>query len=128
MTLDEQFVRWSRIRGGFAHVPSHPKMQCIKDIAEALIVDAGLPVQRTEVIPHDNLANGVIFPVYPEIASRLGTFGDYRFKPPRRYRFMNLDEFVSRSFEFYASCATIVVPDSFSALTANAAEVVADMM
>lgn len=127
LSLERYFLRWCRIPGGFSYVPSHPKIQCIRDIAEVLLADAGLGALKTEVLPHDNMANGVIFPVYPEIAVECGIAGDYNFKPPGRYRFMDLAEYVELSCAFYARCNEIVVPPAFQRTISKALALIAEM-
>jgi len=51
--------------------------------------------------PVDNLALGPAFPVYPELARRIGVSqGSYLFKLPG-YRCLNLSEFLGKCFELY---------------------------
>ena len=64
------------------------------------------------LLPPDNLAQGVCFPVYPEIAERLGVEGGYAFKRQDGYRRFTLEEFVRGSFDLYAGLGIgNVVPD-----------------
>ena len=53
------------------------------------------------VAPHDNLLNGPIFPIYPEIAESLSVPGSYAFKVPGDYRLIDLKQFIIGSFEAY---------------------------
>ena len=70
--------------GGLHASPFHPKIDCLNDLARAIIRRAGLPLTNSLSRPPDNLATGPVFPVYPEIGRRLGVAGDYLFKLGRR--------------------------------------------
>jgi hypothetical protein len=98
--LSGAFVDWARA-GPFAYTPGHPKIACLRDIAKAALRRDGLRVRDTDLLPHDVMANAVVYPVYPEIASRLGARGDYRFKLPGQYRLIGLEAFVRESHAFY---------------------------
>lgn len=118
-------IEWSRERGGFTYVPSHPKMMCLKSLAEVLLRQAGLGVTPTDVLPHDNMANGVIFPIYPFVGPRLGIIGSFQFKAPGHYRHMDLSEFIDKSFAFYKSCDRIEVPSPWKPLLSRVTSVLA---
>ena len=105
--LAADFVEWTR-SGPFAYTPGHPKVACLRDIARAALHRDGLPVRNTSLLPHDVMANAVVYPVYPEIASRLGACGDYLFKIPGEYRLIGLDAFVRDSYAFYAATPDLV--------------------
>lgn len=99
---------WKK-RGCFAHSVNHPKLFVICDIARALLKNAGIEcvVPEPERFLTDPLAE-VIWPVYPEIAARIGTEGDYWFKVPtskcrpgRTVEIIGLEQFIERSFELY---------------------------
>lgn len=107
LDLRSAFVEWAR-SGPFAYTPAHPKIACLRDIAKAVLQREGLPVRDTRLLPHDAMANAVVYPVYPEIASRLGTQGDYLFKVPGEYRLIDLEAFVRDSFAFYAATPEVV--------------------
>lgn len=117
------FVNWSR-KGVFAHVPSHPKVFCLRDIARSVLRRARIQENNSEILPHDNLANGVIFPVYPEIGSRIGVRGDYLFKAPRKYELFGLEEFIAESFRFFRSCSEISPTQPFQAVVQRAISVI----
>ena len=93
--------------GAFFHVPLHPKIRVLNDIAFALLRNAGLHDGHTPAAPEDLLAPNISWPVYPEIAERLGLTGDYEFRPDRRGpagrnpAAFSLDEFIDRTFEGY---------------------------
>lgn len=98
---------WAR-RGAFMHSVNHPKIEVLMDLARHLLRKAGRPVVESGIVPHDNLANGPVFAVYPEIGSRLGVAGAYAFKRGATYRVKPLDQFVHESFELYRSLGAIV--------------------
>jgi hypothetical protein len=109
-------VRWLR-RGAFMHSVNHPRSFALEDLARELLArfDPAGAVRRAErevadLMP-DLLANGPVFPVYPEIGQRLGIRGEYVFKPchdhgrrdsvaPRR---LTLEQFVAGSHAVYAA-------------------------
>jgi len=100
----------------FFHVPVHPKAVVLKDLMLAKLRDKGLySGDGVGVSIQDEMARRVVWPVYPEIADRLGIAGDYIFKPrlvmpkgfepPANHRShakpMDLDEFIGRTYECY---------------------------
>lgn len=98
--LSAPFQRWSSI-GHFMHGINHPDIRCLHDVARALIRSQGLAEECVDLLPHDNLLNGAIFPVYDEIAERYSIKGSYRFKLAGEYRQIPLDEFIRASFRIY---------------------------
>lgn len=100
--ISSKFVEWSRT-GPFMYTINHPKMSCLRDVAIVALARANLEINNTQILPHDNLANGPIFPVYPEIGARLGVWGSYLFKPGGTYQVKKLDQFVAESFQVYRS-------------------------
>jgi hypothetical protein len=98
--LEDTFVRWSGA-GPFMHTINHPKIQCLRDLASMILRRAGRDGARTTIVPHDNLANGPIFPVYPEVGARTGVQGSYLFKPGGQYRLMTLEQYVTACFQIY---------------------------
>ena len=98
--LEEAFARWSAA-GPFMHTPNHPGIRCLHDLAKVILLRAGRQLASTGIIPHDNLAHGPIFPVYPEIGARLGVVGHYMFKAGGGYRLMGLDEYLNACFRVF---------------------------
>lgn len=98
--IESRFVDWSR-RGAFMHTINHPKIECLLDLASSILSRSGMQPKFREVVPHDNLANGPIFPVYPEIGDQLGVKGTYAFKVGGAYRFLELDDFIGASYSVY---------------------------
>lgn len=121
--LRAAFVDWSR-QGPFAYTPGHPKVACLRDIGRAALQRDGLRVRDTDMLPHDVMANAVVYPVYPEIAARLGARGDYLFKIPGEYRLIGLEEFVRESFAFYAATPDLSPTPPFLPLVERAMAVI----
>lgn len=92
--------RWGR-EEAFMYSINHPKIRVLQDISTELIrLQGRVPV--IGVTPHDNLASGPHFAVYPEIAESLGVAGTYVFKNAENYRSFGLKEFIQQSFAVYA--------------------------
>lgn len=111
ISLEVLFDKW-RSNGCFLHDHVHPKVNVYGDIARLLLANLGIPVTPGDPIQyvHDYLANGIIWPVYPEIAELLGGSGNYMFKllaprylPDKPINVLGLEEMVKRSFEAYSS-------------------------
>jgi hypothetical protein len=119
--IERLMVRWSR-SGPFMYVPNHPKVACIADMARMLLTNAGLKPIDCGVLPHDNLANGPIFPVYPEIGARLGVKGSYWFNFGG-YRMLDLEQFIAECFAEYRT-ASIELNKSFFPVVRKAIEYV----
>lgn len=122
--IEGAFVDWTR-HENFTYIPSHPNIRILRDIAKCVLKRAGLTSNDSSLLPHDSLANAVVFPVYPEIGSRLGVRGNYLFKPPMKYEFMDLEQFVAESFSFYRSCKNTPTKP-YEAIVARAIAVIGD--
>lgn len=116
-----KFVDWSR-GGPFMYSFNHPRVRCVRDVAEAILARAGLEPAYRDALPHDNLANGPIFPVFPEIAARLGVEGSHLFKLGGKYQFIRLDEFISESFRIYRASPRIGIRPEFARMLQRAVE------
>jgi len=100
--LSQDLVNWSR-HGPATYIPAHPKIQCLMDLAKKVLQKAGFTTTGSELLPPDNLAKGVVFPVYPEIGSRIGVKGAYQFKPANTFTSLPLDHFLAESYRFFKS-------------------------
>lgn len=96
--LSDCFAGWSR-EGVFMHSVNHPAIRVIHDIARKLLAIGGLEATHSGFLPHDNLKNGPVFPVYDEIAEALSVPGSYLFKVHAQYRFLDLDQFIAGSYD-----------------------------
>ena len=123
--ISQVFIQWSR-GGPFMYTINHPTISCLYSLAKLVIEKAGLETVEAGILPHDNLANGPIFPVYPEIAATLGIRGSYLFKLGGGYRCIPLDEFVSRCFAIYRSDPAIEVLPRYSQRSARAVQFIED--
>jgi hypothetical protein len=109
LDVEEDFARWEQA-GPFMYTINHPKMSVINDIARKLIKASGLelngdnPVEEAEP---DYFADNIIWPIYPEIAQRLGNLsGSYEFKQVGHLTAgvpsLHLEEFIDKCFRKYA--------------------------
>jgi hypothetical protein len=100
LDISADFRRWSR-SGGFMHSINHPRIDCLYDIARAVLRRAGVEPFESGFLPPDNLANAGAFGIYPEIGERFGVAGHYFFKRAGSLRLASLEEFVRGCFEVY---------------------------
>lgn len=89
------------------YTPNHPKMSVVGHIARGLVDKIGLrPAARyPEMFTGDWLAAHGVWPIYPEIAKRLGVPGSLNFNFDTSAHFLKgvigLDRFIEKSFEAY---------------------------
>ncbi|GJD36253.1 hypothetical protein QO012_000116 [Methylobacterium aerolatum] len=104
--LDRELTRWAR-RGVFMHLMNHPKAFVLGDIAKRLLRQAGIEPMAVEVEDYigDELAQDVIWPVYPPVAGQFGAQGAYLFKARARGDgfpvLYDLPGFLAASFSLY---------------------------
>ncbi|AHE56567.1 WcbI family polysaccharide biosynthesis putative acetyltransferase [Sphingomonas sanxanigenens] len=91
---------WGR-HEAFMFSINHPRIHVLHDIAAELLRAQGRPPFPGGIIPHDNLATGAAFAVYPEIGETLGVAGSYVFKDVGSYRPVDLEGFVAGCFASY---------------------------
>ncbi len=127
LDLREKFVNWSR-DGAFMYSNNHAQVRCLHDVAKEILKLAGKTAAYDDVRPHDNLLNGPVYPVYPEIGQRLGVDGSYRFKVGGQYRTLDLENFIEQSFRCYASTSEISILPAHSRRLGNALVLVERMM
>ena len=101
-----------RERGPFAYMPLHPKIHVLADLSAALLRGAGLYEGPAPSGAEDQLARSGAWPIYPEIAERLGFLGDYIFWPRNSAGTvrpdlapMNLETFVERTYSCWRTTA-----------------------
>lgn len=95
--MDAHFPRWSA-RSPFMYSINHPAIHVLRDVASALLEAEGVEPVPNVPLPHDNLLNGPVYPVYPDIAEALSVRGSYAFKLATQYRCIGLDEYIARSY------------------------------
>jgi AraC-like DNA-binding protein len=101
LDIRDAYTSWMR-SCIFLHSINHPNINVVYDIALLIAKKIGLNVRTHGFRPHDNLVNGAIFPVYPEIAEHYGfDNGSYFFKAFSGFQTLSLTEFVADSYERY---------------------------
>jgi len=94
--------KWGRT-GAFMYSNNHPRIRPIYDMASMLLQAQGYTPQRSDLLPHDNLASSPAFAVYPEIGEALGVPGQYLFRAARNYQPISLAEYVTGCYALYAT-------------------------
>lgn len=128
--------KWRR-QGCFLLTPNHPKLEVLSDIAVTFARKNDLKVryENPAELLQDHTARNEIWPVYPEIAERLGIKGGYYFKLPvtaleqrnNIHPFIDLEEFIARSYRVYEDLdmskarAPLLEQESFQTLSASRA-------
>lgn len=99
--LRSAFRRWA-LRGAFMHTFEHPHIACLYDVARIATEKAGFEpvVGDAQMHPHDNLKQGPVYPVYPEVGAAHGSSGSYWFKAGG-YGVISLEDFVANSYASY---------------------------
>lgn len=92
----------------FFNTPAHPKLQVGLALADALVASLGLPHAAQPNSPADPLTGEFIFPVYPEIARRLGFEGELTFRNANRDPVVGLEQMLAESFAAYAGAPEII--------------------
>lgn len=100
--------RW-RARGCFMHTINHPHLAALADLTELILAKEGVqPLPGVAGWVEDRLANWPVWPVYPEIAARLGVPGSCQFKldrgfnpPDKPVLTQSLADFVKASYEVF---------------------------
>jgi hypothetical protein len=94
ITVD--FDAWKG-KGAFLHLPNHPTIEMIWSIAQQVCRRAGLAPIAAEP-PPDPLLIYARWPVYPEIARRLGFEGSLQFRPPASEHTLDLEQMIHETF------------------------------
>ncbi|ARN82630.1 WcbI family polysaccharide biosynthesis putative acetyltransferase [Methylocystis bryophila] len=106
--FSSDLMNWSR-RGIFMYSIVHPKPFVLATVARRLLEATQIPIENENFDDYaiDDLARSEIFPVYPEIAARLGVRGGYLFKRGNFHishgvgEFMTLPQFLAASYAVY---------------------------
>lgn len=98
--LAEASAGWLR-RGSFLYIASHPRI----DVLRAALRPYGLAPAEPAAEPPDDLAESLVWPVYPELAAPLGLEGSLRWRLGREQgcRSLDLAEFVAASYRTLAA-------------------------
>jgi hypothetical protein len=94
--------------GAFMHLPTHPTLRVLSDIAQKIAVKAAIPISGSTEYLVDITASGLSLPVYPGLAKRLGVSGSTRIKlaAPKgesTSASLSLEEYVNESYRIYAT-------------------------
>ncbi|MGG5818275.1 WcbI family polysaccharide biosynthesis putative acetyltransferase [Falsiroseomonas sp. HW251] len=87
----------------FMLTTNHPRIGLLHGLARQALARAGLAASDAPP-PEDELARSIVWPVYPEIAERLGVEGGLGFQLSWRRR-LDPEEMVRASFAAYAAAA-----------------------
>ncbi len=99
LPLNTLIEQWSK-QGCWMHTHNHPKLFVLADLTREILAREGIiipPINVSQI--HDNLGDGSVWPVYPEIGEKLGINGDYQFKG---CSFKSLEEFIAISFKIFS--------------------------
>lgn len=108
LDLEESFASWEK-SAPFMYTVNHPKITVVNDLARQLIKASGLEIKTDvaldEMVP-DYFADEIVWPVYREIAQRIGNVdGSYEFRPSGHRvnpsSIMHLEEFIDKCFKRY---------------------------
>ncbi len=109
LPLEHLIDQWSRT-GEWMHSSNHPKLFVLADVARAILAREGITaLLNVEQFVDDDLAQGPVWPLYPEIGRKLNVTGHYQFKKARGscpqdqpVLMLGLAEFVRDSFESFS--------------------------
>ena len=103
--LNDDFLRWEA-QGGFFYIPIHPKSFVLIDILRRALLGRYIDERShagaaclAGMLP-DHLENMEAWPIYPDIAARLGFSGDLIWRRVKGRAVLSLEEFVTKEFEF----------------------------
>lgn len=85
----------------FMHNPPHPKISHLWQAARMLCEHVDLETEQGEALPPDPYLDLGSWPLYPEIARRIGGDGSRRFAPGVTEPEIGLEDFVDRCWEVY---------------------------
>lgn len=89
-------------RGCFMFTFNHPNSSILSAIAIEILKELNIKYNAlsSNAVP-SYLANGPVWPIYPDIAERFAIKGDYFFKPADSWSVFDLRTFIEDSFEEY---------------------------
>ncbi|WP_431280811.1 WcbI family polysaccharide biosynthesis putative acetyltransferase [Humitalea sp. 24SJ18S-53] len=96
----------------FMHVVNHPTIEVLFALARAALRRVGI-VPADAAIPADRLAQKEVWPLFPEIAARIGRKGAFRIQDivfKNEARRFDLRAMIEASYRAYAACAPFTMP------------------
>jgi len=114
-------TKWSR-GGPFMYTVNHPRIECLRDLGRLVLEREGHKARYLDSLPADNLANGAVLPVFPPIATRLGSSGSRMYKRPGQYRYLSLEQYVAESFDRYRSASAHAIRPDFAPMLERASQ------
>lgn len=103
--LADDFQQWEA-GGAFMHTPNHPAIHVLARVASKAASRAGLRVSEALADGvEDRLGRLVRLPVYPALAKRLNVSANasFRLREPHGTRVFDLPEYISVTYDMYAS-------------------------
>lgn len=116
--ISDQIDDWLTRVGCFMYTTNHPYGEVMWDLAVLALSRAGLHVDVRDPLFDQYLSLNAIWPVYPEIARKLGIKGGLDFtkpgfsSPASESRTFDLPHYISSSFEVYSQYDLAVLLDS----------------
>ena len=102
-------AQW-KASGAFVHLPDHPKIGALHSMARAICQREAMDIDVDAEAPHDVQAERAVWPVYPEIARRMGFAGSLEFIPHHPSELQTLDQVIRQFYEFYAQTGAVTDP------------------
>ena len=109
LPLDRLIDRWST-RGCWMYSMNHPKLFPLADVARTILEQEGFEtIPGVEEFVEDEMIFEGVWPIYPEVAKRMGLPGHYLFKRPTDpglkrmpVQMLGLGQFVEESFATFS--------------------------
>ncbi len=86
----------------FMHIPTQPTIGFWMRFAGLLCERAGVPYGAEAVPPLDEPGQELVWPVYPELAEKIGVDGSMDFKVSKRQGFISFEEMISTCYQLLA--------------------------
>ncbi len=94
----------------FMHTINHPTADIIHEMTILALEKAGVPIgPQGRLSPADELAEGVVWPIYPEVGRKLNINGGYVFQAHISEK-LTLSEYVSHAYQSYDGAVELVAP------------------
>ena len=103
LEAERLFTEWLGA-GSFMHTVNHPAIRVVADIARHALTQAGVEIREDVPAITDDPMAGCKWPIYPEIARRIGLAGDMLFVTGHPgAQGLTLEQMIDGSFEAYAA-------------------------